>query len=90
MKFDIHGGRLLPGHCEVHPTVHEDYPCFVCTAIKMAKIEKKYLSHGFHPDDPIMLAFPKVAGWLTEVSDTCDARAWSNLVSWCRGIALQK
>jgi hypothetical protein len=28
--FDIYGGRLLRGHCEVHPHVHEEYPCSVC------------------------------------------------------------
>lgn len=30
--FDIYGGRLLSGHCEVHPHVHEPYPCSVCFA----------------------------------------------------------
>lgn len=30
MSFDIYGGRLRPGHCEVHPNVHESYPCSVC------------------------------------------------------------
>jgi hypothetical protein len=30
MGFDIYGNRLLPGHCEVHPHVHEEYPCSVC------------------------------------------------------------
>lgn len=30
MSFDIYGQRLRAGHCEVHPDVHEPYPCFVC------------------------------------------------------------
>lgn len=30
MSFDIYGEHLLPGHCEVHPWVHSEYPCPVC------------------------------------------------------------
>ncbi len=30
MAFDIYGGNLRGGHCEVHPHVHEEYPCSVC------------------------------------------------------------
>ncbi len=30
MSFDIYGGRLQRGHCEVHPDVAESYPCSVC------------------------------------------------------------
>jgi len=30
MSFDIYGERLRGGHCEVHPHVHEEYPCHVC------------------------------------------------------------
>lgn len=30
MAFDIYGGNLRPGHCEVHPHVHEEFPCHVC------------------------------------------------------------
>lgn len=30
MAFDIYGGTLLRGHCEVHPWVHEEFPCPVC------------------------------------------------------------
>lgn len=30
MSFDIYGNRLERGHCEVHPHVHEDYPCSLC------------------------------------------------------------
>ena len=28
--WDIYGEKLLPGHCEVHPWVHCEYPCPVC------------------------------------------------------------
>ena len=30
MSYDIYGNQLSRGHCEVHPYVHEEYPCSVC------------------------------------------------------------
>lgn len=30
MSWDIYGNPLRRGHCEVHPHVHEEYPCSVC------------------------------------------------------------
>ena len=30
MSYDIHGNVLRSNHCEVHPYVHEQYPCSVC------------------------------------------------------------
>lgn len=30
MSFDIYGNNLRSGHCEVHPNVHEEYPCSQC------------------------------------------------------------
>lgn len=30
MSFDIYGEHLQRGDCEVHPWVHEDYPCSIC------------------------------------------------------------
>ena len=30
MSYDIYGENLRNGHCEVHPHVHEPYPCSVC------------------------------------------------------------
>jgi len=41
MAFDIYGGRLLSGHCEVHPHIHEEYPCSIC--IQERKLKKKVL-----------------------------------------------
>lgn len=34
MSWDIYGNPLTRGHCEVHPHVAEEYPCFVCIAEK--------------------------------------------------------
>lgn len=30
MSWDIYGEPLRRGYCEVHPHVHEEYPCSVC------------------------------------------------------------
>lgn len=30
MPFDIYGNNLRNGYCEVHPYVHEEYPCSMC------------------------------------------------------------
>lgn len=30
MAFDIYGGTLRAGFCEVHPHVGESYPCSLC------------------------------------------------------------
>ena len=30
MAYDIYGNNLQRGHCEVHPWVHEEYPCSIC------------------------------------------------------------
>ena len=32
MAYDIYGNILQRGHCEVHPHVHEEYPCSICMA----------------------------------------------------------
>lgn len=38
MSWDIYGNDLRRGHCEVHPWVHEEYPCQTCMA-ERRKIE---------------------------------------------------
>jgi len=40
MSWDIYGNSLRRGHCEVHPHVHEPYPCFVC--VNDAQRAEKY------------------------------------------------
>ena len=32
MSFDIYGYPLRQGYCEVHPEVHQSYPCSLCYA----------------------------------------------------------
>jgi len=44
MSFDIYGGNLRRGHCEVHPHVNEEYPCSICYA------EKQRHEHALRSD----------------------------------------
>ena len=30
MAYDIYGNHLRRGYCEVHPDIHEEYPCSEC------------------------------------------------------------
>lgn len=30
MAWDIYGNTLTRGHCEVHPQVAQEYPCYIC------------------------------------------------------------
>lgn len=32
MSFDVYGYPLRQGYCEVHPEVHQSYPCSLCYA----------------------------------------------------------
>ena len=45
MSFDIYGNHLRQGHCEVHPEVHEEYPCFVC-------LQENKLKNHHEPQQP--------------------------------------
>lgn len=37
MAWDIYGNTLRRGYCEVHPSVPEEYPCYIC----MQEIERE-------------------------------------------------
>ncbi|MFA5630306.1 MAG: hypothetical protein WC997_02240 [Porticoccaceae bacterium] len=41
MSFDIYGNPLARGHCEVHPHVHEEYPCSVCISEKQSHYQQQ-------------------------------------------------
>ncbi len=41
MAFDIYGNNLRSGYCEVHPDVHEEYPCSECLNDNPAKIHEQ-------------------------------------------------
>jgi len=30
MPYDIYGQPLRRGYCEVHPDMHQEYPCYIC------------------------------------------------------------
>lgn len=42
MSWDIYGNPLRRGYCEVHPNVHEEYPCSLCEAEIRADENKKH------------------------------------------------
>lgn len=41
MSYDIYGNNLRRGHCEVHPHVHEEYPCSICCMENSRNEERK-------------------------------------------------
>jgi hypothetical protein len=41
MAFDIYGERLARGHCEVHPWVPDEYPCYVCGLESRTRLEAR-------------------------------------------------
>ena len=45
MAYDIYGEPLRYGHCEVHPHVHEKYPCSVCLAEKAVNDQRQNQAH---------------------------------------------
>jgi hypothetical protein len=47
MAFDIYGNNLQRGHCEIHPYVHEEYPCSICLSenIRTTPDDHRHDSH---------------------------------------------
>lgn len=41
MAYDIHGNHLQPGHCEVHPWVHQSYPCSICISENNRDVQRR-------------------------------------------------
>lgn len=41
MSYDIFGNQLQKGHCEVHPHVHEEYPCSLCYSESSQRLQQK-------------------------------------------------
>lgn len=46
MGYDIYGNSLRAGHCEVHPHVHEEYPCGVCISESQGREQQGSLCDG--------------------------------------------
>lgn len=64
MPFDIYGGELRRGHCEVHPWVHEPYPCSVCYMEAQHEEDLKRL-HSEIPD-PRVDEYNRWCGWVSK------------------------
>lgn len=87
MAFDIYGGNLRHGHCEVHPHVHEHYPCTLCNLETRKPVQP--VDNRLHPDDPLN-TFPALADWLQHVGCYGAGQSmeeWGQIVTWCREAA---
>jgi hypothetical protein len=62
MPFDIYGHVLRDGYCEVHPNVHETYPCAMC------------LQQSGHPLVAALRPGPDVVAALARVHRYLDVR----------------
>lgn len=51
MRYDIYGNPLQCGHCEVHPHVHEEYPCSVCLTEKQQHEAAEQTQYNQHVVD---------------------------------------
>ena len=81
MGYDIYGEPLRPGHCEVHPHVHEEYPCSLCIT-ELEPISKKqrvaylegaehdYQRRILHLEEGIRAIYAE-AGDDTEIGEIC-------------------
>lgn len=89
-QFNIFGGILDPGHCEVHPHIHEEYPCFLCLEKPEPRPAQMMVEFGFYPDDPIR-SDPYMTG-LLEVIGTYLPREpeWSMLITHLRSLVAAK
>lgn len=47
MAYDIYGNQLRRGYCEVHPNVHEEYPCSACTAESSVNEAERYAQQAY-------------------------------------------
>lgn len=76
MAFDIYGNDLRRGHCEVHPTVHEEYPCRICVSESnrrrpMTQAEKDSEAGKVGTVDPLVSQVVdaiKTGGWNRELA----------------------
>ena len=50
MSWDIWGTPLRRGHCEVHPHVHEEYPCAICISDNLTKKSAKSEEDAYYRD----------------------------------------
>lgn len=49
MAYDIYGNDLRKGYCEVHPNVHEEYPCELCLLDKSDRNTQTLRYTQIHP-----------------------------------------
>lgn len=68
MSYDIYGNNLRPGHCEVHPHIHEGYPCSQCV------MEREQEQHRQDVNEQQRAAYEQQQRehWLTELAHEAE------------------
>lgn len=71
MAFDIYGNTLRRGHCEVHPHVHEEYPCSVCDREnrerhEQQQIQQQHVQTMLAERDKMVTLLEKYSQWLEQ------------------------
>jgi hypothetical protein len=69
MAYDIYGNNLRRGHCEVHPDVHEEYPCSLCY-MEQSKHKEREMAEREHYEQWEQAIYKE------EVSRYCTAMFW--------------
>ena len=70
MSWDIYGEPLRRGHCEVHPHVHEEYPCSVCIADNRSNEQQSICKGGCESERLLGLAREHIEHLEQEKRDT--------------------
>lgn len=76
MAFDIYGNHLRSGHCEVHPSVHEEYPCSMCIGEKQRHDQQSAFeqvqAHDYHQQQEIARLSELVDWWRGRYNDLVE------------------
>lgn len=79
MAFDIYGNYLRPGHCEVHPEVPEEFPCYRCIE------ESAESDYAPEPPEPTTEDICSMQGHLYEGDDEDGGRCYCGAKRYPRG-----
>lgn len=69
MSWDIYGNPLRRGYCEVHPDVHQEYPCSICMA------QKQQQSQPHNELDQLQYEFAQQGGYIRHLESERAALA---------------
>lgn len=69
MSYDIYGNDLARGHCEVHPHVRQEYPCFVCLSESARKKREQDEQRRHHKE--------MEAAYYAQIAGDIEYESWS-------------